>query len=299
MRALFYLPKNIMASSQELLGQLQSFQATRRKPQDILAEQENKLGVSGVRQRQAGLRGAIQNTENLLGAVDPSVTGRTSNSLVTEAQRTKMVANERAPIAEQFTEQSRALEGESANLAELGRQASTAAQLAIGADDQQQNYLQSLYSSTYQQEKDERDRQEQVRQFNENLALQKAAEARATRAASSGGGLYGLGSGGGAQAPQSSGQSNEKQRAQADVNNLLAKDGKRIQSEYEAIKKSAGYGNAYDRIKLQLIEHLYPAAKNFGKNSVSMGTNRPTIVSLSPSSSPGRVVSANQGSIRF
>ena len=55
-----------MPTSQEILGQLQAFQGSRRKPQDVLAAEENRLGVSGVRQRQAGLRGAIMNTENLL-----------------------------------------------------------------------------------------------------------------------------------------------------------------------------------------------------------------------------------------
>lgn len=166
-----------MPTSAEILGQLQSFQSARRKPQDVLAEQENKLGVSGVRQRQAGLRGAIQNTENLLKQVDPSVTGRTSGSLVSEAQRTKMVANERAPIADQFSEQSRALEGETANLSDLSSSARTAAQLAISADDQQQNYLQSLYQTTYQRERDEQERQERERQRQEEQRRAAAQEA--------------------------------------------------------------------------------------------------------------------------
>lgn len=263
-----------MPTSAEILGQLQSFQSGRRKPQDVLAEQENKLGVSGVRQRQAGLRGAIQNTENLLKQVDPSVTGRTSGSLVSEAQRTKMVANERAPIADQFSEQSRALEGETANLADLSSSARTAAQLAISADDQQQNYLQSLYQTTYQQERDaeekarrEREYAEDVRRYNESASLERAK----LRAASGGGGSYGLAAGGASQ-PKDDAVAKEKRRAQADVARMLGSgDRARIQREYEAIRKSAGYGNLYDQLKLQLIESTDPSVRNFGKNTVSIG----------------------------
>ena len=266
-----------MPTSQEILGQLQAFQGSRRKPQDVLAAEENRLGVSGVRQRQAGLRGAIMNTENLLKNVDPSVTGRTQGSLVTEAQRTKMVANERAPIADQFTEQSRALEGESANLENLTREASTAAQLALGQDDQQLNYLQNLYGTIYQQERDTAERNEQIRQFNENLTLQKAAEARAAKAASGGGGLYGLGSGGGG-GTSTPAQDPNKVRAQSAVSSLLGtrNDGL-IRKTVEAIKKSAGFGNAYDRMKLQLIQSLAPqylsAPKQQPKKSAPSATN--------------------------
>lgn len=257
-----------MATSQEILGQLRGFQSSRRKPQDVLAEEENRLGVSGVRQRQAGLRGAIMNTESLLKNVDPSVTGRTSGSLVSEAQRTKMVANERAPIAEQFTEQSRALEGESANLGDLTRQASTAAQLSLGQDDQQLNFLQGLYNNTYQQEKDAADRQEQIRQFNENLALQKAAEARASKA-SSGGGLYGLG-GALNSTPQAPKPATDpmQQTAYNDVATRVSnQDDGQLRSDYAATAKSAGYGNLKDKYKLEVYVRLRPDL--FGKVSAN------------------------------
>lgn len=245
-----------MPTSAEILGQLQSFQSARKKPQDVLAEQENRLGVSGVRERQAGLRGAIQNTENLLKQVDPSVTGRTSGSLVTEAQRTKMVSNERAPIADQFSEQSRALEGETANLADLSNSARTAASLALSADDQQQNYLQSLYQTTYGQEKDAADRAEQIRQYNEDLAFR---QSEARRASAGGAALASLL--GSSKTPVQKVDAG-KERAVVDVNQMInSGDQARIAREYEAIKKSATYGNAYDRLKLQILDSL---GRNYG-----------------------------------
>jgi len=84
------------------------------------------------------------------------VTGRTSGSLVTEAQKQRLVSLERQPLDETFRTQSQALQGEESNLANLERNALTEAQLAMSADDQQQNNLQGIYSMLYQREADAR-----------------------------------------------------------------------------------------------------------------------------------------------
>lgn len=178
-----------MQSSTDVLNQLRDFQAKRRKPQDILSEEETKLGLPSATQRLTGLRGAISNTENLLRGVDPSVTGRTQGSLVTEAQRQRMVAQEREPISEQFREQSRALEGETANTTDIANRALKSTQLGVEDLNTQENAMRTLYSSLYQREQDEyqkqqaeiarkeRERQflEQQRQFNEQLRSSQAA----------------------------------------------------------------------------------------------------------------------------
>jgi len=147
-------------TSADALSQLQGFQSSRKKPQDVLKESQTRLGIPSVQQRQVGLRSAIGNTENLIRGVDPSVTGRTSGSLVTEAQKQRLVSLERQPLDETFRTQSQALQGEETNLANLERNALTEAQLAMSADDQQQNNLQGIYSMLYQREADERARQE-------------------------------------------------------------------------------------------------------------------------------------------
>lgn len=150
-------------NSQEALTNYQNIQANRRKPQDILRESEQRLGIPTATQRQVGLRGAITNTENLIRNVDPSVSGRTSGSLVTEAQKQRLIAMEREPLTDQFREQSRALEGETASLTELQRRAREDAQLAISADDAAENAARGLYDTLYQREQDEIARQERAK----------------------------------------------------------------------------------------------------------------------------------------
>lgn len=163
-------------TSQEALSQYQTIQSGRKKPQDILRESEERLGIPTATQRQVGLRGAITNTENLIRGVDPSVSGRTQGSLVSEAQKQRLIAMEREPLSDQFREQSRALEGETASIADLQRRASQEAQLAIAADDAAENASRGLYQTLYQREQDDIARQERERAF-------QAQQAEARRAA--------------------------------------------------------------------------------------------------------------------
>lgn len=166
-----------MQNSADILTQLRGFQAGRKKPQDILAEEETKLGLPSAQQRLVGLRSAIGNTENLLRNVDPSVTGRTSGTFTTEAQRQRLVAKEREPISEQFREESRALEGETANTSDLSGRALKAAQLGISDLDSQENSLRALYGSLYQREQEEtarieRDKAARAAQASQNAYLE-------------------------------------------------------------------------------------------------------------------------------
>lgn len=166
-------------NSQEALANYQTIQSSRKKPQDILRESEERLGIPTATQRQVGLRGAITNTENLIRGVDPSVSGRTQGSLVTDAQKQRLIAMEREPLSDQFREQSRALEGETASIAELQRRASQESQLAIAADDAAENAARGLYQTLYQREQDDIARQERERAF-------QAEQAAARRASSQG-----------------------------------------------------------------------------------------------------------------
>lgn len=144
------------------------------------------------------------------------------------------------------------------------------------------------YSTAYDIFNKDRTFEEQQRQFN---AQQSAAQANPFA------GLFGNG-GGGSQPPVQSQVNDQTQTAYNDVQSLLTKGAARIQQEYNAIKRSAGYGNAYDNIKLQLIESLYPAARNFGQNNVGLQQAVPTTVSLNPTYSGLNVGVANPGGLR-
>lgn len=166
------------STSQDAFSQLTAFQKSRRNPNDILQESQTRLGLPSAEQRKVGLRGAISNTENLLKGVDPSVTGRTAGTFTSEAQRNRLVQLERAPIADQFTEQSRALEGETANVADLNARALTEAQLAASAQDKQENDLRSIYDILLAREQ----QAEEKRRYEEEQRIAREAQAAALRA---------------------------------------------------------------------------------------------------------------------
>jgi len=113
--------------------------------------------------------------------------------------------------------------------------------------------------------------EEQQRQFNANLAFQRQQAAANSASGNVLSSLFG-GSQPAAQQTQQQGPDQVTQRAYNAIQDLLStKNAGLIQNTYNAIKKSAGYGNAYDKVKLQLIEQLYPTVKNYGKNSVPLG----------------------------
>lgn len=180
-----------MQNSAEALTQLQQAQQSAVNPNQFLTNQNQALGVNAAQDTVTGLRGAINNTTKLLQQVAPSIMGRTANSLVTSAQANKQIQNEQAPISQNLSNQSNEYNQSSQDLAQLqGR----AQQLAAGEYQGQQDklsYLQNIYNTLYQKERDEQARQqaeaarqEQIRQFNASL--------KASGSGSGGGGGYDL-----------------------------------------------------------------------------------------------------------
>jgi hypothetical protein len=118
---------------------------------------------------------------------------------------------------------------------------------------QQNQYAQQIRQA-------ELDRDETARQFNEAHAA--AARAAAAQSAASNSWLGALGGGQSPRAAASPAASRVDplhQRAYNAVQDLLGTNNKAlIQKTYAAINKSAGYGNAYDKVKLQLLSQLAP-----------------------------------------
>ena len=138
-----------MVSSQELAQQIADYDKNKKSSADIMNSALTSYGVPEIRNRVSGLRTTLGNTEAALNAVDPSVTGRTSQSLVTEAQRQRMVAKEREPIASQYGDISRTLGTESANLNDAERSAREIGSGMINDYNTGRQALQSRYESTY------------------------------------------------------------------------------------------------------------------------------------------------------
>lgn len=236
-----------------LLTQLQDYDSQRKNSVDVLNEAMSKYGVPEIRSRVSGLRTTLSNTENALNNVDPSVTGRTSGSLVTEAQRQRQVANERAPIAEQYGQQSRALGDESANLSDQEKAAQILAEGSVNDYNAGRTALSSRYETTLARELEQRRREEADR------AYQLSADEAKRQAAASVSGGYSLGGGvalpSAKAAPAASGV--DQQGAYNAIKSLLGTNNKdTINKTVQAIQKSAGNGNAYDKYKLELISSI-------------------------------------------
>lgn len=110
---------------------LQDWQASRKNPVDLLNEATSALGIPEVRTRVSSLRKSLLDTENLLSGVEGSVKGRTQGSLVTEAQRQRLTALEREPIAGQLGKFQGAYGMETGNLNDLMGEASQQVTLGI------------------------------------------------------------------------------------------------------------------------------------------------------------------------
>lgn len=164
-------------NSQAALAQLQQTQAQSQDPNTILSGQRQQLGVNAAQDTVTGLRGAINNTTNLLKQVAPSIMGRTANSLVTNAQATGQIANAQRPIAQNLSEQGTQYSEAEGNLNRLNQRAQEAASGIYAGQQDKLSYAQNLYNTLYQKERDaqaqadaERDRLESIRQFNAQLA---------------------------------------------------------------------------------------------------------------------------------
>jgi hypothetical protein len=164
-------------NSQQALAGLQQTQAASQDPNTILSGQREQLGVNSAQSTVTGLRGAINNTTKLLQQVAPSVMGRTGSSLVTNAQATRQIGNEQAPISQRLSEQGTQLGEGERNLSELNSRAQEAASGIYQGQQDKLSYAQNLYNTLYSKERDaeaarqaELDRQEQIRQFNAQQA---------------------------------------------------------------------------------------------------------------------------------
>lgn len=141
-------------TSADLASQLATYDSKPVTSTDALNSALTQYGVPEIRNTVSGLRTTVANTTNALNNVDPSVTGRTQGSLVTEAQREKQVANESAPIAGQLKDQTSSLNQNQQDLTDALGQANTQATNQVNDYNSGRTALQSEYTTAYQREQD-------------------------------------------------------------------------------------------------------------------------------------------------
>lgn len=134
-------------TSQQAQANLQQYGANMKSPDTALTEAQSATGVSQAQQQVSGLRGAIQNSTNLLERVAPSVMGRTQNSLVTSAQADKQISNEQAPINTQLNKEQTDYTNANQDYNNAEQQAETRANGVISGQQNQLSYLQNVYGN--------------------------------------------------------------------------------------------------------------------------------------------------------
>lgn len=179
-------------TSQSALQNLQAAGAGAKTPDQVYQDTSSSLGVPAAQQQVSGLRGAINNTTQLLSQVAPSVMGRTANSLVTSAQANRQITNEQTPLNDQLNKENTDYAGASSDLGNLMDEVNTRTGNTVTGQQNQLSYLQGIYSdlSASEQQKIANDQAQQ--QINET----KLNDAR-TAASGSGGISLAGGTGGG------------------------------------------------------------------------------------------------------
>lgn len=130
---------------------------------------------------------------------------------------------------------------------------------------ERRSQAQSIFDTEQNRAFAEREFQEKIRQFNEQQAAARAAASGG--AGGGGGGSLGAGAYLGGGAPGGGGGGNDmKAKASAAVNSMLQRrSDPSFYRELVAINKSAGYGNAMDQAKLELLRASQPGLFQGGK----------------------------------
>lgn len=248
-------------SSATALQSLNDFSGTRRSATDITNDANSQYDIPGYTTRLSKLRGLVGNLTSSIDSVDPSVTGRTSGSFVTEGQRQALVNKERAPLLTNLGTEQNALGQEQTG---YNTALTSANSLASAMMSQDQNKYQSLldqYNAATAAEKDA----ESKRQFDATMA-ENARQFNSTphgSAANPGidlSSIIGALSGGSSTTSQT-----PAEIAYQNVQGFLAKGSAAANSDYAATLKSANNGNALDKLKIQ----AYNKAGIYGPTSAS------------------------------
>lgn len=146
----------------------------------------------------------------------------------------------------------------------------------LGIQERRNTFGNQLYQQEVSQDFAERQFQESVRQFNEQMAAQ-ARERAAAAAASKNNILAGLSTGGGVAPRGPDPYANVDKQGATNAIRALLDSGNRdvINRTVRAITDSANRGNAYDKFKLELID-LYRTNSQYGNLFKNLSNTKPS-----------------------
>lgn len=152
-----------MQDSATALQALQSFQMPDEN--SVLNSAQQKYGVQDAQNRVNTYKTLTNNLTGAIAAVDPSVTGRTSGSLVTEGQRGALVNRERAPIIGQLGTANQGLSDANNTLNVNQNNAKSEAANTISAAQTKYNMLKDNYSLANSREQAAKDAADKAAAF--------------------------------------------------------------------------------------------------------------------------------------
>ena len=250
-------------------------------PNAVLTQAQTQYGVPGAQTRVSDLRSAVNNLTSSINAVDPSVTGRTSGTFTTEAQRGALVSKEQQPLQTDLTARNTDLSGATQDFNTASANAGSLASLLLASGKDQYQKLLDQYNASTAYEKQQTDQQNAVAA--QQLEQQKLAES--TREFNNPQTTVASPTLGGSSSSSGSNTDPVQQAAYNDVYTRISKNASAatLISDYNATAKSAGFGNLQDQYKVQIYKQLRPDL--FGKVS---GYNQVGLPGLTVNSgSPG------------
>lgn len=179
---------------------LNDFNSTRETPQAATDAANSKYGVTGLASQLDQLRGLTSNLQTAIGNVAPSVAGRTSGSLVTQAQRDAITNNETQPLTDQFNKVSTNLNDVNGQYNEAQGLASNYANSLLTSDQQKYQDLFGQYTNAQSQEAataaqalEQQKLAEQVREANLSASTARAGQSAGPSPTLGSGGSTGVG----------------------------------------------------------------------------------------------------------
>ena len=139
--------KGQFASEDPALTDLVTKMMAREKPLDIYSRLETEAGLPELKGVSSSLSKEIASIEDYLTQIEPDVSARTRESLVTEAQRRGMVAEGRRPFLEKLGTVGTALGRISGRISEAERGIGTKVGLAMQGQQQELEPLQLRYTT--------------------------------------------------------------------------------------------------------------------------------------------------------
>lgn len=208
--------------------------------------------VEQYRQRQALIPGQIAEEEKGLQAKQENAFGE-----ILGGARRRGLGFSGIPLSEQAKYTSTEFLPALARLKQSGREQAMSLEDAIlGIQERRNQAGQQIYQSEISQDLAERQFQESIRQFNEQMRAQ--AEERARQAAAARASAYSPTYGGGGSAPSGGKAPSIQDQAYVSVQRFLQGNDASIRSDYAATLASANKGNAMDKLKIQLYQQSRP-----------------------------------------